>query len=172
MKWTYHIPHVWKSPEDRTLWEDVYLLPGDGSNDGGSYWFTLHALTSEAAGIEGEYPRDPDDPLCGFGGSQLAREMNLRLLGDNDSFVTRTLDMVVRVDDFNLHELLAWTAVFVRLHFGDPEPELVKGRPEDFAGSNAHAEEIGRISEALAAGVPEEEVLNYRPGESEDPDDR
>lgn len=56
MKWKYYIPHVWESPESRTVWEDVWLLPEDGSNDGKSYWFTLNALTFGAAGIEGEYP--------------------------------------------------------------------------------------------------------------------
>jgi hypothetical protein len=167
MKWKCHIPHEWDSPEQRTQWEDVYLLPEDGRNDGNSYWFTLHALMSQPAGIEGGYPQDPDDPLCGFGGSQLVREMNLRLLGDKDYFITPTLDMVARVDDFDLHELLEWTKLFIRVHFGDPEPELVKGDGDDFAGSNRHAREIGRIGEAFAAGVPEEEIIDYRP---RDPD--
>lgn len=169
MKWKYYIPHVWESPESRTVWEDVWLLPEDGSNDGKSYWFTLNALRFGAAGIEGEYPQDPDDPLCGFGGSELVREMNLRLLGDKDYFITPLLDMVARVDDFNLHELLEWTILFIKDHFGDPEPELVQGDYEDFAGTNRQASEIGRISEAFAAGVPEEEIINYRPGDAEDP---
>jgi len=171
MKWKYHIPHVWKSPEERALWEDVWLLPEDGSNGGKSYWFTLNALTFGAAGIEGEYPQDPDDPTCGFGGSPLVRELNLRLLGDKDYFVTPTLDMVARIDDFNLRELLEWTKVLIRAHFGDLEPELVEGEIDDFASSNSQAREIGRITEALTAGVPEEEVINYRSGDPDDWDD-
>jgi len=167
MKWKYYIPHVWNSPEERTLWEDVWLLPEGDLNDGKSYWFTLNALSFGAAGIDDEYPEDPDDPLCGFGGSQLVREMNLRLLGDKDYFITPKLDMVARIDDFNLSELLEWTTLFIRVHFGDPEPELVLGDCEDFAGTNSHASEIGRINEAFAAGVPEEDIINYRSGDSE-----
>lgn len=168
MKWKYYIPHVWESPESRTVWEDVWLLPEDGSNEGKSYWFTLNALTFGAAGIEGEYPEDPNDPF-GSGTSALVREMNLQLLGDKDYFITPLLDMVARVDNFNLHELLEWTRLFIRDHFGDAEPELVPGDYEDFSGSNSQASEIGRINEAFAAGVPEEEIINYRPGDADDP---
>jgi hypothetical protein len=167
VKWTYYIPHVWDSPEQRTTWEDVWLLPEDGSNDGASYWFTLNALRMWAAGVEEEFPQDPDDPLCGFGGSELARERNLQLLGGRDYFITPALDMVARVDDFDLHELLEWTKVFIREHLGDPAPSLVEGRYEDFAASNTQAREMDRIRRALEAGVPEEEVLDYRP---RDPD--
>lgn len=170
MNWKYYIPHVWDSPEDRTVWEDVWLLPEDGSNGGKSYWFTLNALTFGAAGIDGEYPHDPDDPLGGFGGSQLVREMNLRLLEDRDYFITPLLDMVARVDDFNLHELLEWTKLLIRVHFGDPEPELVEGDLEDFSGSNSQVSEIGRISAAFAAGIPEEEIINHRLDDVEVPD--
>lgn len=169
MKWRYYIPHVWDSPEDRALWEDVYLLPEDGRNDGRSYWFTLNALTFGAAGMDSEYPEDPDDPLGGFGGSTLIREVNLRLLGDRDYLITPSLDMVARVDDFNMQELLEWTKIFIRDHFGDPEPELVQCDYENFAGTNPHASEVGRIKEALATGVPEEEVIDYRPGDTKDP---
>lgn len=171
MRWRYFIPHRWTSPENRTRWEDVWLLPEDGGEGGKSYWFTLNALTFGAAGVDEEYPVDPDDPLSIFGGGHLVREMNLRLLGDRDHFVTRTLDMVARVDDFNLRELLEWTTIFIREHFGDPAPELIEGRREDFDGSNAQAREIGRIAEAYAAGVPEDEIINYRPDPPDDPDD-
>ena len=158
MKWKYYIPHVWDSPEDRTMWEDVWLLPEDGSNDGKSYWFTLNALTFTAAGIEGEYPEDPDDPF-GFGLGERVREVNLRLLGDKDYFITSLLEMVARVDDFNRSELLEWTRVFIRDHLNDADPVLVQGAFEDFSGTNNQAAEIGRITEAVKAGVPEEEIL-------------
>jgi hypothetical protein len=167
MNWKYYIPHVWESPEQRTIWEDVWLLPEDVSNDGKSYWFTLNALSSSAAGIDREYTHDPDDPLCGFAGSERYREVNVRLLGDKDYFITPLLDMVARVDDFNLSELLDWTTVFIKDHFGDPAPSLVEGSYEDFAGTNKHANEIGRIREGLEAGVPEEEIINYRPKDPE-----
>jgi hypothetical protein len=38
----------------------------------------------------------------------------------------------------------------------------IEGSYEEFARTNKHAEEIGRISEGLEAGVPEEEIINYR----------
>jgi len=166
MKWKYYIPHVWNSPDDRTLWEDVWLLPEDGSPEDGckagkSYWFTLNALSFGAAGIDGEYPHDPDDPFGGFAGSPAIRAINLRLLGDRDYFITHLLDMVARVEDFNLPELLDWTRVLIKDHFGDPDPELVPGAYDEFGGTNQHANEIGRIAEALEAGVPEDEVINY-----------
>lgn len=172
MRWKYYIPHAWDSPEDRTVWEDVWLLPEDGSNDGQSYWFTLNALSFGAAGIDGEYPYDPDDPF-GFGAAhaQAVRETNLKLLGEKDYFITPLLDMVARVDNFNMQELLEWTRLFIRVHFGDPEPELVLAEYEEFVGTNRHASEIGRINEALTAGVPEEEVINYRSTLVEPPPD-
>jgi hypothetical protein len=117
--------------------------------------------------FSGEYPEDPDDSLGGLGGSQLVREMNLRLLGDKDYFITPVLDMVARVEDFNMHELLEWTRILIRVHLGDPEPELVKGDFEDFNGAHSHVSEICRISQALAAGIPEDEIINYRTGDSE-----
>ena len=163
MEWKYFIPHEWKSPEQRTQWEDVWLLPEDGSNEGKSYWFTLNALTYGAAGIADEYQYEPDDPLCGFAGSPMVREKNLQLLGDREYFTTPLCDMVARIDDFNMYELLEWTTLFIRVQFGDPEPELIPGSYDEFAGSNQHADEIGRIREALESGVPEEEVINYRP---------
>ena len=164
MKWKYYIPHRWDSPENRTRWEDVWLLPEDGSNGGKSYWFTLNAISYGAAGIPGGYP---DDPL-GFSPAHVraVRETNLRLLGDREYFITPVLDMVAPIEDFNMHELLAWTARFIEDHFGDPAPELVPDEYEAFAGTNKHAGELGRIAEALEAGVPEDEVINYRSPET------
>jgi len=36
-----------------------------------------------------------------------------------------------------------------------------------FNGANSHVSEIGRISEALAAGISENEIINYRTGDAE-----
>jgi hypothetical protein len=103
--------------------------------------------------------------------SQIMRQYPRLLFQEaaNQPVITPLLDMVTRVEDFNLPELLDWTQLFIRDHFGDPEPELVKGEYEDFGGTNSHASEIGGINEAFAAGVPEEDVINYRPGDSDDP---
>lgn len=82
MRWKYHIPHVWKSPEDRTVWEDVYLMPEDGSMKGKSIWFTLNALTVGAAGLGNDFPDTAEE----------IREFNLRLLGDKDYFITLMIE--------------------------------------------------------------------------------
>jgi ankyrin repeat protein len=82
VRWKYHIPHVWKSPEDRTVWEDVYLMPEDGSMKGKSIWFTLNALTVGAAGLGNDFPDTAEE----------IREFNLRLLGDKDYFITLMIE--------------------------------------------------------------------------------
>jgi hypothetical protein len=154
MKWKYYIPHVWDSPEDRTIWEDVYLMPEDGSSIGKSYWFTLNAIGSPPAGLpDGDEWFEPLDKT---------RERNLRHLGDREYLITDVFDMLIRAEDFDQHELLEWARVFIRDQFGDTEPEFVLARFEDFGGTNNHASEIGRIAEAIESGVTEEEVVRYR----------
>jgi hypothetical protein len=76
--------------------------------------------------------------------------------------------MIARIEDFTRHELLEWAALFIKVHLGDPEPILVEGTAEEFAGTNRHACEVGRINEAFASGVPEEEVINYHPEDIDD----
>lgn len=154
MKWKYLIPHYWESPEDRTIWEDVYLMPEDGGSNGKSYWFTLDALGSPAGGL-------PNGDEV-FESIDVVRERNLRFLGDRDYLITETFDVLIRAEDFNQQELLEWARVFIRDQFGDQEPILVEGTFTGFAGSNKHASEIDRIVEAYEAGVPEEEIINYR----------
>lgn len=51
--------------------------------------------------------------------------------------------------------------------FRRSEPELVPGNYEEFVGTNRQASEIGRINEAIEAGVPEAEIINYRSKDSE-----
>jgi len=156
--WKYRIPHVWESPEERTVWEDVYLMLGDGSMEGKSVWFTLNALSAAPAGLETNLPDTPEG----------VRELNLRMLRDEDFYLTSTADMVARIEDFNRKELLDWTARFITARFGDTNPTLVEGTEEEFACSNPHASEIGRITDALASGIPEEDVIHYRPENTSD----
>src|SRR5438128_11085005 len=153
MRWTYYIPRLWDSAEHRAIREDVWLLPEDGMTEGRSYWFTLHALISEAVGIEGKYPDDSDEAV---------REMNLQLLGNRDYFITPVLDMVARVENFNMHELLEWTKLFIRVHVCDAEPMLVEVDFEDFGGASRYVDEIGRIAAAIHSGMPEDEIIRYR----------
>jgi hypothetical protein len=133
-------------------------MPEDGSTKGRSIWFTLNALTVAAAGLENDFPDTPEG----------MREYNLRLLGDKDYFITTAPDMIARIEDFNRHELLEWTVLFIKVHLGDSEPILVEGTAEEFAGTNPHAREVGRINEAFASGVPEEDVINYHPEDTDD----
>ena len=154
MKWKYYIPHYWESPEDRTIWEDVYLMPPDGMSEDKSIWFTLDAISSPPAGLpDGDEWFEPRDKT---------RARNLGYLGDREYLITDAPDMLIRNEDFNLRELLEWTKVFIRDHLGDPEPVLVEGSFDDFSGTNKHASEVGRVIEAFEAGVPEEEIINYR----------
>jgi hypothetical protein len=152
MIWKYRIPHVWHSPEERTVWEDVYLIPADGSTQGKSIWFTLNALTVVPAGLGSDLPDSTEE----------IRKFHLRILRDDDFYLTSTEDMVAGTENFNEKELLEWTARFIKARFGDPDPILVAGTEDEFAGSNPHASEVGRITEALESGVPEQDVINYR----------
>jgi len=162
MKWKYNIPHYWESPEDRTLWEDVYLMPEDGSSNGKSYWFTLDALGSPAGGLpNGEEVFEPAD---------VVRERNLGFLGDREYLITETFYMLIRAENFNQKELLEWAKVLIRDQFGDAEPILVEGSFAEFSDTNNHAAEIGRIVEAFDAGIPEDEIINYRQGTSDAPE--
>lgn len=132
MKWKYYIPHVWESPEARTIWEDVWLLPDSPPRETRSYWFTLDALG----------PANSNDPYL-----QEWRQYHEAKLGDRDYLITDVLDLLIPVQDFNLHELLEWTKFFIQVHFDDPEPELVLGTFDEF--SNRQAGEIRRIRETL-----------------------
>lgn len=154
MKWKYWIPHYWESPEDRTIWEDVYLMREGVTSDGKSIWFTLDAISSPPAGL-------PDGDQW-FEDPKKVRERNLRYLGGRDYLITDAPDMLIGAEDFNQRELLEWTKVFIRDHLGDPDPVLIEGSFDDFSGTNKHASEVGRIIEAVEAGVPEEEIINYR----------
>ena len=71
-------------------------------------------------------------------------------------------DMLIRAEDFNQREFLDWTKAFIRDQFGDIDPVLIQRGFDDFSGTNKHAAEIGRVMEAFEAGVPEEEIINYR----------
>ena len=154
MKWKYYIPHYWESPEDRTTWEDVYLIPEDGGIDDESIWFTLDAIGSPPAGLpDGDEWFEPRDKT---------RERNLRYLGDRDYLITNAPDMLIRAEDFNQRDLIEWTKVFIQDQFGDPDPVLIEGGVDDFSRTNKHSAEIDRVIEALEAGVPEEEIINYR----------
>jgi hypothetical protein len=145
MNWLYHIPHVWKSPLDRALWEDVYLMlsgPLEKAEKRSSVWLTVDALGEANA----------DDAFM----KEWFEEKN-RLLGDRDFVIDKKkCDMVVRATDFNKEELLHWARIFVKEVFADPWPVLFEAPFEAFAGTNRHAQTISGIADSLAGKMPEE----------------
>ena len=146
MNWLYYIPHVWDSPDDRTVWEDVWLLPccPRRAESHSSIWLTVDAL--------GPYPakKDKEGTENYF--------VRLRRLDGRDYIIDLPIcNMYVRAANFNLEELLFYTELFILDTFKDPDPRLVPGRFEDFAGTNAHARTIAAIVGKVAT-----EGENYR----------
>jgi len=130
MEWLYYIPHVWDSPEDKALWEDVYLMPKKGWKDKKervSIWLTVDGL--------GEKPPE-DDP---YDEMKYYLE-NIEEIGDKEYVIDRKhCNMLINKKFFNLHELLEYTKIFIKEIFNDQNPILVEGTIEDFAGTNEHA---------------------------------
>jgi predicted protein tyrosine phosphatase len=112
MRWKYSFPDPWTNPAARVALEDVYLIPPDGKTGPSSYWLTLEGLHSFTGGT---------------------REEKLERLGGADYVISDAMDMLVRRGDFDKAELLEWTRVFIRVHFGDPEPVLVEASQEECA---------------------------------------
>ncbi|MCC6395851.1 MAG: hypothetical protein IT282_02460 [Bacteroidetes bacterium] len=131
MRWKYWLPVTGAQRDERTALEDLYLLPEDGSSGGQSYWITLEGLLSFTGGT---------------------REEKLERLGGSEYVISDTLDMLVRKDDFNREEVLAWAKVFINVRFGDPNPVLIE----------ATGDEISRctpvISDAQRQPSPTEKV--------------
>ena len=175
MRWKYYIPHRWESPDDRTTWEDVWLMPLEGGPElqGVSLWFTLDAILAEVPpelqawldGIEEQLEQNPElrkrlsldeegvesgesEPEPGEATEEgLAEAPEWRRIGELEYRVRPNLDMEIKTEDFNQHELLLWVKVFLVEHIGDPAPTLVEGTYEDFEGTNQQArnlDELGR----------------------------
>jgi len=147
MRWKYYIPHRWDSPEDRTTWEDVYLMLEAGSAVRDSLWLTVDAgMTDQNV-----------EEAAGEWSEQLAESGHADLMGrwlqvdDREFIITPVLDMWIRQEDFNMHELLDWVRLFLTGFFRDPDPVLVEGTFEEFEESNQHARDIGAIGRSLTA---------------------
>jgi hypothetical protein len=122
MRWKYYIPHLWEA--ERQVWEDVYLLPANDAYDKPALWLTIDGLGDAAKPEHGsERPEFQADAL--------------RKLGDLPYFIDGT-DMVVRMDDFSMTELLDWVRVWLREN-GLPVTALVEGSVEEFKGKAFHA---------------------------------
>lgn len=103
MRWKFCLPPG-GSDNDRTALEDLYLVPEDGSSAGRSYWITVEGLQSFTGGT---------------------REEKLERLAGKEFHISDTMDMLVRREDFDRVELLAWAKVFIQNRFGDSQPELI-----------------------------------------------
>jgi hypothetical protein len=153
MRWKYYIPHTWESPEERTTWEDVYLMVEAGATVRDSLWLTIDA------GISDEHVEEAAEEWREqLAESEHADRMGRWLqVGDREFLVTPDVDMWIRQEDFDMHELLDWVRTFLTGFFGDPEPVLVEGTFEEFAGTNQHAQTIDALGDALIADHEEDD---------------
>ena len=140
MEWLYYIPHRWDKPTDRTVWEDVYLMPALGWEDKRekmSIWLEVDALRKKPAEENFDEMKEYIDAL--------------KKLKDQDYVIDSDICiMIVRTEDFDMEELLEYAKVFIKDVFHDEDIVLVKGTYEDFVGTNAHAgtlEGLGTILE-------------------------
>jgi hypothetical protein len=153
MRWKYHIPHRWDSPEERTTWEDVYLMLEEGPEDRDSLWLTVDAGMTDRKLEE----------AAGEWSERLAESEHADLMGrwlqvnDRELVITPDMDIWIRQENFNMHELLDWVKAFLTGFFGDPEPVLVEGTIEEFAETNQHARGISELGRALEAELGEDD---------------
>jgi len=147
MRWIYYIPHTWHSPEERTTWEDVYLKLEEAGADVDSLWLTVDA------GITDEHVEEVSaEWTARLAGSEHADRMGRWLrVGDREFIVTPDGDLWIRQEHFNLHELLDWVKVYLEEIFRDPDPVLIEGEFDEFAGTNQHARDVAAIGDALIA---------------------
>lgn len=133
MKWKYYIPHTWDKPTDRTVWEDVYLMPALGwenKEEKKSLWLTVDGL--------GFKPPE-DDPF-----DEMKDYLEIvKKLGDKEFMIdSDQCYMLVQGDDFNMEELLEYAKIFINEVFNDKDIVLIEGKYEDFIGTNEH---IGQL---------------------------
>jgi hypothetical protein len=139
MKWKYYIPHVWDSPEEKSTWEDVFILPEKKPESGTerkSVWVTVDAL-----GL----PNEEDSVRM-----EAFKSFSFKL-GEKDHYIDRDQgDMIVRTESFNLKELLEYIKIFIEETFGDDHPEFSEGTVDDFRGTHPHIdflESLGKSSD-------------------------
>jgi hypothetical protein len=115
MIWKYYIPHIWE--EDRTVWEDIYLLPDTPDYKDQAIWLTIDAL--------GFYEGSERDEVESRLGSQ--------------SYLIKGTDMLVRVEDFSKPELLKWVSIWLEEN-GLAFDALREGTVKEFRGQTADDE--------------------------------
>ncbi|MCL4295599.1 MAG: hypothetical protein KJ077_07720 [Anaerolineae bacterium] len=120
MIWKYRIPHIWEA--DRTVWEDVYLLPDHPGYTAQALWLTIDAL--------------------GFYEGSERDEAESRL-GDQ-SYVIEGTNMLVWAEDFSKPELLKWVGIWLEAN-GLPVTALEEGTAQEFRGRTALDEALQTI---------------------------
>jgi hypothetical protein len=138
MKWLYYIPHTWDSPEARTVWEDVWLMPEAIREhaDKVSVWLTVDALGSKP-------PEDDPEEMEVYNG-WLDRLKNADYHIDRDQ-----RHMVVSTHDFNLKEFLEYAKIFIREMFNEEDIELNEGAYEDFENTYEHADVLKTLERKI-----------------------
>jgi hypothetical protein len=121
MNWKYHIPHVWD--DERSPWEDFYLLPCDPNYSGESIWLTINVLG------------DGSEKGC-FRGKEFERFV--ALMEGKEYISYGEANMAVRGMAFTKEEFLKWVKVWLT-DKGFEVDELTEAPIEDFAGTNQHA---------------------------------
>ena len=142
MKWKYYIPHVWKTPDDRTSWEDVFLMP-DNKKKRKSVWLEVSAIGEEP-------PKEDKEDLEDY-------QISLKELGDQDYFLDKkTCCMRVRAVDFNMKELLEYTKIFLKDMFKDKKVVLEESDREEFRGTHDHLGFLDDILTVASGEMPDE----------------
>lgn len=130
-RWHYWIPHRWA--HQRTVWEDIYLLPDSQGWSGESLWMTINAALFKTTN---EYEEHIVRKRC-------------ELLGDKEFYVDQELlDVIVFAEDFTLPEFLEWVRK-VMDYLGIGPIDLIEGTEAMFAGTNRHSRMIG-VAAAIA----------------------
>ncbi len=117
MHWKYAFPDPWTDPAQRVALEDIYLIPPDDRAGLSACWLTLEGLRSFTGGTH---------------------EEKLDRLGGAEFTINDSMDMLIRREDFDKEELLAWVRVFIREQFGDPSPVLGEASDEERARHLPH----------------------------------
>jgi hypothetical protein len=131
MIWKYYIPHIWEA--DRTVWEDVYLLPDHPSYTDQALWLTIDAL--------GYYEGSERD------------EAESRL--GHQSYLIDDTDMLVCTEDFSKLELLNWVGIWLE-EKGLLFTTLEEGTAKEFRGRTA----VDEALQTVYAEMEDNEMTN------------
>jgi hypothetical protein len=119
MNWRFFFAHDWT--EDRSSWENVYLLPDDPNHQRDSFCVTVDAI---GPGGNACYSAEENAAAC-----ERLRDGPYHIDGQK---------MIVRGEDYSKEELLAWVRLWLEAA-GFSVGQLVEGSYEEFRGTNWHS---------------------------------